>query len=271
MPIIPLKGKQMGWNNVVDYLRGMAGKHGLDGKTRREDHGLPLAARLGSLVQLQKSPVIRAQVGGSLIAMPADGDNRILAVSQIRLVLTGALYRFYLAKGDEDAQEKFLQLYCDEQGNVAEILYCTQLARVIPETAQDQDAYTGVSGAGLGEHDYTLWREQLADTMDAAQLSQVFGDSERIDYRRDIGAPQAPYVAPLQGTETRIDDAAGMQGLKQELHYMPYVRTLPGGGSEYLLITTEIIASVNGDTARRGIHVDFVIGIPLEQERIVFQ
>ncbi len=261
----------MGWKNVVDYMRGMAGNHGLDGKARREDNALPLGARLGSLVQLQKSPVIRAQVGGSLIAMPADGDTRILAVSQIKLQLAGALYRFYLSKGDDDAQEKFLQLYCDEQGNVAEILYCTQLARVIPETAQDQDAYTGVSGAGLGEHDYTLWREQLADTIDASALNQVFGDNDRIDYQRDIGQPQAPFVAPLQGTETRIDDAAGMQGLKQEVYYMPYVRDLPGGGKEYLLITTEIIASVNGDTSRRGIHVDFVIGIPFEQERIILQ
>ena len=52
---------------------------------------------------------------------------------------------------------------------------------------------------------------------------------------------------------------------------MPYVRTLRGGGSEYLLITTEIIHSVNGDSSQRGIHVDFVIGIPVEQQRIVIQ
>jgi hypothetical protein len=52
---------------------------------------------------------------------------------------------------------------------------------------------------------------------------------------------------------------------------MPYVRDLAGGGREYLLITTEIIESVDGDTGKRGIHVDFVIGIPLEQERVVIQ
>ncbi|UUZ48220.1 hypothetical protein LP420_35850 [Massilia sp. B-10] len=62
-----------------------------------------------------------------------------------------------------------------------------------------------------------------------------------------------------------------MQGLKQEMYYMPYVRELAGGGHEYLIITTEIIDSVNGDTSKRGIHVDFVIGIPMEQERIVLQ
>jgi hypothetical protein len=52
---------------------------------------------------------------------------------------------------------------------------------------------------------------------------------------------------------------------------MPYVRELRSGGNEYLLITTEIISSVNGDASKRGIHVDFVIGIPVEQERIVIQ
>ena len=261
----------MSWQNVFTYLRGMAGKQGLDGKARREDTGLPLGARLGSLVRMQKSPIIRAQGNGSLIGMPLDAEDRILAVSQIKLQLAGGLYRFYLSKGDDDAKEKFLQTYCDEQGKVAEILYCTQLARVIPETAQDQDAYTGVAGAGLGEHDYTLWREQLADTFGAAELTQVFGDSERIDYRRDIGTTSLPFVPPLEGKETRIDDAAGMQGLQQEIYYMPYVRDLPGGGKEYLVITTEIIASVNGDASRRGIHVDFVIGIPMEQERVALQ
>ena len=255
----------MSWQNVFTYLRGMAGKE------RREDADLPLGARLGSLVRMQKSPIIRAQANGSLIGMPFDADDRILAVSQIKLQLAGGLYRFYLSKGDDDAKEKFLQTYCDEQGQVAEILYCTQLARVIPETAEDQDAYTGVAGAGLGEHDYTLWREQLADQLSEADLATVFGDSDRIDYMRDAGSVDAAFVRPFFGKETRIDDAAGMQGLQQEIYYMPYVRDLPGGGKEYLVITTEIIASVNGDTSRRGIHVDFVIGIPMEQERIVLQ
>jgi hypothetical protein len=261
----------MAWKNVFDYVRGIAGKKGMDGKARREDEDLPMGARIGSVVQLQRSPIIRAQTNGSLIVMPADGDTRILAVSQIKLNLAGALYRFYLAKGDDDAKEKFLQVYSDADGKVAEIMYCTQLARVIPETVEDQDAYTGVSGAGLGDQTYTLWREQLADTLGEQDLINVFGDEDRIDYTRDAGDTQAAFVAPFSGKETRIDDAAGMQGLQQEMYFMPYVRELPGGGREYLVITTEIIASVNGDTSKRGIHVDFVIGIPVEQERIVLQ
>jgi len=261
----------MGWKNVFDYVRGIAGNHGLDGRARREDESLPMGARIGSLVQLQKSPVIRAQSHGSLIAMPADGDTRILAVSQIKLNLSGALYRFYLAKGDQNADEKFLQVFSDSSGNVAEILYCTQLARVIPETAEDQDAYTGNAGYGLGDQSYALWREQLADSLAEHELAAVFGDSDRVDYTRDIGDVNAAFVRPLSGKETRIDDATGMQGLQQEMYFMPYVRDLAGGGREYLIITTEIIASVNGDTSKRGIHVDFVIGIPVEQERIVLQ
>ncbi len=261
----------MGWKKAFDYMRGMAGNHGMDGKVRREDEGLPLGARIGSLIQLQKSPIIRAQANGSLIGMPGDGDSRIVAVSQIKLNLAGGLYRFYLATGDVDAKEKFVQVFRDAQGQVAEIMYCTQLARVIPETAEDQDAYTGVSGHGLGDPTYTLWREQLGDVLDESEMETVFGSSDRLDYTRDAGDTQAPFVAPFSGKETRIDDAGGMQGLLQEMYFMPYVRDLPGGGLEYLLITTEIIASVNGDTNHRGIHVDFVIGIPVEQERIVIQ
>jgi hypothetical protein len=203
--------------------------------------------------------------------MPEAGDTRILALSQMRLEPGTELYRLYLDKGDEDAREKFLQVFCGGDGKVAEILYCTQLARVIPETADDQDAYTGQAGYGLGDPGYTLWREQLADMLDEAGLASVFGDSERLDYLRDAGGANETFVRPFHGREIRIDDARGAHGLRQELYFMPYVRELAGGGREYLLITTEIVESVDGDSGRRGIHVDFVIGIPMEQERIVIQ
>jgi hypothetical protein len=266
----------MAWKDVFSYVRGIAAKQGVVEANARADAGVPLDARIGSVVQIQRSPVIRAQANGSLIAMPEEGDCRILALSQMRLQPDTELYRLYLDKGDEDAKEKFLQVFCGDDGKVAEILYCTQLARVIPETADDQDAYTGVAGYGLGDASYTLWREQLADMLGEAELAAVFGDSERLDYARDAGGsdagrPDAAFVKPFQGREIRIDDAQGVHGLRQELYFMPYVRELAGGGREYLLITTEIIESVDGDTARRGIHVDFVIGIPLEPERVLIQ
>jgi len=264
----------MGWNDAYDYLRGVANKRGLAAAvdTPRADDGLPLGARIGSLVRLQQAPLLRASADGSLIALPEEADIRIVAVSQIRLNLGGQLYRYYLSTGDRDEQEKFLQVYQNAQGAVTEILFCTQLTRVIPETAEDQDAYMGASGAGLGDRSYTLSRQQLAASgLDAADLQLVFGAGDGLDYWRDGGDPDLAFLPPYAGSATRIDDAAGQRGLRQDIYFMPYVRQLGGGGNEYLLITTAILTSVNGDRSRRGIHVDFVIGIPLEQQRLVIQ
>ncbi|MFL6634410.1 MAG: DUF2491 family protein [Massilia sp.] len=261
----------MAWKDVFSYVRAVAANKGVTKGETRADDAAPLGARIGSVVQIQMSPIIRAQANGSLIAMPAAADTRILAVSQIRLQPSTELYRLYLDKGDDAADEKFLQVFCGDDGRVAEVLYCTQLARIIPETADDQDAYTGMAGYGLGDAGYTLWREQLADMLGAAELATVFGDADRVDYTRDAGAPDAQFVQPFKGRETRIDDAEGMHGLRQEMYFMPYVRQLADGSREYLLITTEIVESVDGDANKRGIHVDFVIGIPVEQERIVIQ
>jgi hypothetical protein len=264
----------MGWKQAFDYTRSIAARQGLTGSEKgsdRVDAALPLGARIGSLLQLQVSPVIRAQAAGSLIAMPASGDTRVTAISQLRIEPDTAMTRLYLVTGDAADDEKFLQLFVGEDGGIAEVLYCTQLARVIPETADDQDAYTGVAGRGLGDASYTLWRDQLAGMLEAAQLAAVFGEGDSLVYRRDAGGPEAAFVVPFTGQEVRIDDAQGRTGLKQQIYFMPYVRELAGGGREYLLITTEIIESVNGDSGKRGIHVDFVIAIPVEQERITVQ
>jgi hypothetical protein len=260
----------MGWKDAFEYVRGAAGKRGLVEPVA--DQKLPLGARIGSVLSLQQSPLLRASTAGSLIRLPDAGDTRIVAISRIKLNLSGKLFRFYLDKGDSDADEKFLQVYVNAQGEVAEIMYCTQLARVIPETAEDQEAYTGERGYGLGDRSYTLWRAQLGDYgLDEQDLDLVFGKDEGVDYQREAGNADAEFVPPFSGTETRIDDAAGMSGLEQEMYFMPYVRQLAGAGPEYLLITTEIVRSVNGDASKRGIHVDFVIGIPVEQERVVIQ
>lgn len=257
----------MGWKDALDYFRDTE-----TGAAQNEDIGLPLGARIGSLVNLQMSPLLRASANGSLAALPDAEDTRILAISQFKLSMAGRLYRYYLATGDSDEREKFLQLYVDEQGVVREILYCTQLARVIPTTAEDQDAYTGAAGCGLGDLNFTLWRVQLEDSgYQGAELASAFDDAEALDYERDAGDRDAGFVPPFTGTETRIDEASGMQGLKQQLYFMPYARRLGDGSKEYLLVTTEILQSVNGDARKRGIHVDFVVGIPVEQERLVIQ
>ncbi len=263
----------MGWKDAIDYLRSGARNRGIGSDTPQpEDGDLPLAARIGSLVELQMSPLLRANANGSLVSLPQAEDSRILAISQFKLSMAGRLYRYYLAKGDEDQREKFLQLYVDEHGEVKEILYCTQLVRFIPTTVEDQDAFTGTGGSGLGDLQFSLWRSQLEDSgADSAVLASAFGDQDALDFERDVGDPNAGFVPPFTGTETRIDEASGMQGLKQELYFMPYVRQLGDGSKEYLLVTTEIVQSVNGDARKRGIHVDFVVGIPVEQERLVIQ
>ena len=71
----------------------------------------------------------------------------------------------------------------------------------------------------------------------------------------------------------RVFDAIGEHGLKQEIYFMPYVRNFgaTNDGTEYLLISTEIVESQDGDPAKRAIHVDFMIGLPLEKERLSVQ
>ncbi len=258
----------MGWSDAYNYVRNGAARL-VANEAPRTDGDLPLGARIGSVVGIQQSPLLRAAGAGSLITPPDASDTRIVAVSQIRLKQSGGLYRYYLATGDRDDKEKFLQVYQNASGEVSEIMYCTRLARVIPETAADQDAYTGQSGAGLGDRSYTLWRQQL-DDLDL-DLDLIFGASDGLDFWRDAGDPETPFMPPFTGTEVRLDDASGSTGLRQDMYFMPYVRELRSGGHEYLLITTEIIHSVNGDPSQRGIHVDFVIGIPVEQQRIVIQ
>lgn len=258
----------MGWSDAYNYVRNGAAKL-VANEASRTDGDLPLGARIGSVVGIQQSPLLRAAGAGSLITLPDASDTRIVAVSQIRLKQSGGLYRYYLETGDRDDKEKFLQIYQNASGEVSEVMYCTQLARVIPETAADQDAYTGQSGAGLGDRSYTLWRQQL-DDLDL-DLDLIFGASDGLDFWRDAGDPETPFMPPFTGTEVRLDDASGSTGLRQDMYFMPYVRELRSGGHEYLLITTEIVHSVNGDPSKRGIHVDFVIGIPVEQQRIVIQ
>ena len=108
-------------------------------------------------------------------------------------------------------------------------------------------------------------------------LRAAFGGNEAIEFWRDAGDLELDFIQPFVGSETRLDDAEGMQGIKQEIYYMPYRRDIKGGNindeeskgnTEYLFITTEIVQSQNGDTSKREMHVDFMIGIPVELERI---
>ena len=270
----------MAWKDAYQYVGKLFNKHGQDeliaddmhAENGRQDSALPLGARIGSVVNLQKTPLIRAISQGSLIAMPDEAETRIVAISRLKLSISGKIYRYYLNR-DANGGEKFLQLYCDANDDLQELLYCSHLTRLIPETVEDQQAFLGENGAGLGDRNYSLWREQLVGIgWDESSLDSIFADADSLQYERDAGDPAQEFVAPFKGMETRIDDAAGKLGLQQDVVFMPYRRSLNEAGdqSELLLISTEILRSKDGDS-KRDIHVDFMIALPLEAERLLVQ
>ncbi|MCU6434221.1 DUF2491 family protein [Undibacterium sp. Jales W-56] len=270
----------MAWKDAYQYAGKLFGKYSNNDlvnsasehrQARREDVDLPLRARIGGVVQLQKSPFIRALSQGSLISMPEEKDSLIRAISRVRLEIAGSLYRYYLLTGDQDDKECFIQLYQNEAGDISEVMYYSRLTRLIPESSADQEAYSGSAGYGLGDRSYTLWREQLSSlAWDEASLNSIFGDAGHLEFSRDAGDPLSDFVAPFQAQESRIDDAGGQHGLMQDLIFMPYSRALDGQ-RESLLISTEIVTSQDGDSSRRRIHVDFMIGIPVELDRLLIQ
>lgn len=263
----------MGWKQVFLYAKSALDKHAASSADAAPpaDAGLPMGARVGSFVRLQMSPFIRAAADGSLVSAPSQPDAVIVAISRVRLNMDGKLHRFYLDKGDaDDASERFIQVFSTEAGDVQEILYCQRLTRIIPQTEEEQDAFTGANGAGLGEKTYTLWRGQLAGLgFKSDLLDSVYASNEGLEFTRDVGDSD-DFLAPFEGVETRIDDTQGETGLKQSVHFMPYVREF-GSSREYLLISTEVVQSQDGDALRRAIHVDLMVGLPLDKERIEVQ
>lgn len=255
----------MSWLDLLRYGKKHVENH--RESEPRPDAGLPFGARIGSLLDIRKAAFIRAQGGGSLVVPPAPDEVSIQAISRVKLDgLSGKLYRYYLAKGDEGKEERFLQVYVDEAGDVAELLYCSTLTRFVPETEEDQALFTGRDGRGLGEQTFTLAREQLEGLdIDPMLLERNLNGADTIEYQREVPGPE--FVAPFKGVETRLDDASGTQGLTQRVYHMTYVRDL-ATCVEQFLISTEIVDSQDGDTSRRAIHVDFMVGIPLEPDRV---
>lgn len=272
----------MSWKNAVSYAQGIAAKYTSSGSDYR-DEILPLGARIGGVLQLQKSPFIRAITNGSLIEMPADAQTLIKAISHVKLNMSGSLYRFYVQTGDglyigrEQNREIFLQVYVNQQGDISEAVYCTQLTRIIPETEEDQQLFMGLTGYGLGDKRYSLSRFQMeALGYSKVDINNAFGAGDTLEYQRDAGAPLDEFMPPFVGTETRLDDAFGKQGLQREIYFMPYRRALNTSidtemATEYLLITTELLQNRDGDASKRAIHVDFMVGIPFELDCIRIQ
>lgn len=257
----------MGWQRAWSYAKELSTKNGW--KTHdREDDGLPMNARIGSVLQLQLSPFITASAQGSLVDVPETGDCVVKAISRINTSLSGSLYRLYMDTHGEQGKETFIQLYVDAQGQLQEAIYFHLLTRLYPETEEDQQIYRGELGYGLGDKGYSLWRYQLEDLgMSSSKIEQAFGDAETLDYQRDAGDSQLEFVAPFKGIEVRLDDPTGTKGLQQELYFMPYRRE-SAHYVEYLLISTEVVTRINDNENPCDIHVDFMVGLPLDVERL---
>lgn len=262
----------MGWREAWQQVKGAAGNKGfLD--EREQGAGLPLGARTGSLVRLQKTPFIQAISRGAFIEMPVDSQNIIKAISRVNLDISGSVYRYYLALGDADKKKVFLQVYVNAQGEVGDIIYCSQLTRIIPETERDQELFMGLLGYGLGDKNYCLWRDQLEELgYGEADLHAAFGGAEAIEYWRDAGDPEEEFIPPFIGSETRVEDTQGILDLKPQIYYMPYRRKIPGdnGQLEYLFITTEVDNSQGGG-GKCDMQVDFMVGIAVELEQMAIQ
>lgn len=229
----------------------------------RQDVGLPYGARIGSLLDVPRASF--AILDGTLLKVPAAAQMQVQAVSRLRLVADPdlELYRLYTETGDRHtgAGQAFLQVLA-QNGTPVEATYYQHLFRLTPTTAEEQAAYQG-QGSGLGEAWYNLEADQLALAgLNEEQVAALLGEATALDYRRDTPGNDE-YVAPYAAVENRLDDATGMKGQRQRLRFMPYVRTLPDGNRENLLIAFEFVETVDGAPAK-AVHVDFLVGLTLE-------
>jgi hypothetical protein len=229
----------------------------------RQDNGLPYGAQIGGLLEVPRASF--AILDGSLLKVPSSAQMQLQSIGRVRLDADPSLevYRYYTNVGDRrtDAGQAFLQVLAHD-GQPVEAIYYQQLFRLTPRTAEEQEAYQG-QGYGLGESCYFLGDDQLAMCgLTAEQIVALLNGAESLEYQRDTPVTD-DYVRPFTAVENRLDDPAGMKGMRQKMHFMPYVRTLPDGNHESLLISFEVVESVDGSAAP-AVHVDFLVGLTLE-------
>jgi len=263
--------RAVSWANAVQLAKAAIAKHtGVGVEKDRADVGVPLGARVGTVLTMKVTPFLRAQ--DSLVVGP-EQFNQVVSISRLRVPMQGTVHRLYTSRGDDGVEkERFLQVYCDAVGDVQELVYFTRLLRLIPVTAEDQAQFTGEGGSGLGQTTFSVWREQLnGQGIPEAVLARAFGQADSIDYVRCAGSEDQDFVSPYSGEENRIDDRQGNRGLHQEVVFMPYRRLLGSGAEEQLLIETEIVTDQDGDQGKRDIHVDFMVGLVLPKEGVMAQ
>jgi hypothetical protein len=233
----------------------------------RVDVGLPYGAQIGSLLEVPRASF--AILDGTLLKVPASAQQQVQAVGRVRLDADPSLevFRLYTDVGDRqtDAGQSFLQVLT-KNGQPVEATYYQQLFRLVPATAEEQEPYLG-EGYGLGDLWYNLGDDMLALAGFAPEkIAKLLGDAETLDYQRDTPVT-SDYVHPYTAVENRLDDPTGTKGMRQKMHFMPYVRALPDGNRENLLISFEVVDSVDG-SREPAVHVDFLVGLTLEPLKV---
>jgi hypothetical protein len=233
----------------------------------RMDVGLPYGAQIGSLLEVPRASF--AILDGTLLKVPASAQMQVQAVGRVRLDADPSLeiFRLYAEVGDRqtDAGQSFLQVL-SKNGQPVEATFYQQLFRLVPTTAEEQEPYLG-QGYGLGDSWYNLEADMLALAGFAPEkIAKLLGEAESLDYQRDTPVA-SEYVHPYTAVENRLDDPTGTKGLRQKMHFMPYVRILPDGNRENLLISFEIVDSVDG-SREPAVHVDFLVGLTLEPLKV---
>lgn len=233
----------------------------------RIDVGLPYGAQIGSLMEVPRASF--AILDRTLLKVPDSAQMQVQAVGRVRLDADPSLemYRLYTDAGSrrDDAGQTFLQILVQD-GKPLEATYYQQLFRLVPTSAEEQEAYQGC-GHGLGQLFYNLGPDQLAMAgLTEEQVEALLGGEETLDFERDTPVDH-DYVRPYTAVENRLDDPTGEKGMRQKMHFMPYVRLLPDGTRENLLISFEVVESVDG-TRAPNVHVDFLVGLTLEPMKL---
>lgn len=231
----------------------------------RVDKGLPLGATVGGILEIPRASF--ALLTGSLVRVPEAAQLPIEAIGRVRLEADTDIlvHRYYTGVGDLQGRGlSFLQVMSNADG-IVDMGYYQIGCRQIPQTTEEQEAFMG-RGFGLGEVDYWMAEDQLRELkLPMAQILEILAGQEALNFKRDLDGGE--YVAPLVGRETRIDDEFGEKGLTQKVRFMPYVRTLPDGNTERLLVSFEVVESVNG-VAKTRVHINFLVGLGLDQQKV---
>jgi hypothetical protein len=223
-----------------------------------EDVDLPMGAHIGALIRFGDDAFRLPEMCGSLISRPKAGESVIKSISRVKMgqATDFRSLRFYLATGDSDEGERFLQVF-ERGGKVLEMLYANSIYRLLPD--KDQIRYyrgdLAKDGDGVGAPEWTFndlaW---LRSVLPKEVANRIPAETTEIVWKRE--SPGEGWVMPRQCVEDRIDDPHGDTGHKQTFYFSSYVRQLEGGQTnEYLVITLEVSPT--------RMHVDFMVGIPL--------